>query len=46
MVAWVLADALIEKVGGDSVSEFAAHLESTLGLSRGLLGPREPPPRS
>ena len=26
MVAWVLADALIEKVGGDSVAEMRAHM--------------------
>ena len=29
MVAWVLADALIEKLGGDSIHEMRAHWEST-----------------
>jgi len=29
MVAWVLADALIEKFGGDSIHEMRAHWEST-----------------
>jgi chorismate synthase len=29
MVALVLADALLEKIGGDSMVEFLAHLEST-----------------
>ncbi len=28
MVAWVLADALIEKLGGDSIAEMRAHLGS------------------
>ena len=28
MVAWVLADALIEKFGGDSMREMKAHWES------------------
>jgi chorismate synthase len=28
MVAWVLADALIEKLGGDSLDEMKAHFES------------------
>jgi chorismate synthase len=28
MVAWVLADALIEKFGGDSIHEMRAHWES------------------
>ncbi len=30
MVAWVLADALLEKMGGDSFGEFRAHVEATL----------------
>ena len=30
MVAWVLADALIDKVGGDSLSEMKAHWSGTL----------------
>jgi chorismate synthase len=30
MLAWVLADALVEKVGGDSVGEMRAHLESNV----------------
>ena len=28
MVAWVLADALMEKIGGDSLREMRAHFES------------------
>jgi hypothetical protein len=35
MVALVLADALLEKVGGDSITEFRAHFEATLGQQRG-----------
>src|SRR6266545_944427 len=35
MVALVLADALLEKVGGDSMTEFRAHFEATLGQQRG-----------
>lgn len=31
MVALVLADALLEKVGGDSMTEFRAHFDATLG---------------
>ena len=34
MVALILADALLEKVGGDSMSELLAHFESTLHLQR------------
>ena len=34
MVALVLADALLEKVGGDSLPEVKAHLEATLSLQR------------
>jgi chorismate synthase len=30
MVAWVLADALMEKVGGDSLREMRAHWDATL----------------
>lgn len=29
MVAWVLADALLEKFGGDSLTEFLDHVETT-----------------
>ena len=29
MVAWVLADALLEKFGGDSLAELLDHLEAT-----------------
>ncbi len=29
MLAWVLADALVEKLGGDSVTEMRAHWEKT-----------------
>jgi chorismate synthase len=34
MVALVLADALLEKIGGDSMVEFLAHLESTRAQQR------------
>jgi len=29
MLAWVLADALVRKLGGDSVTEMRAHWEKT-----------------
>ncbi len=43
MVALVLAEALLEKFGGDSLAEFLAHLETTRGLWREFLArrPRE-----
>jgi len=34
MVALVLADALLEKAGGDSLAEFRAHFDATLSLQR------------
>jgi chorismate synthase len=34
MVALVLADALLEKLGGDSMAELLAHWEATQGLQR------------
>jgi chorismate synthase len=34
MVALVLADALLEKLGGDSMAELAAHFAATLALQR------------
>jgi chorismate synthase len=34
MVALVLADALLDKVGGDSLAELRAHFEATLALQR------------
>jgi chorismate synthase len=34
MVALVLADAVLEKLGGDSMTELRAHWESTLGQQR------------
>ncbi|HWM90956.1 MAG TPA: chorismate synthase [Thermoanaerobaculia bacterium] len=34
MVALVLADALLEKLGGDSMAELKAHWEATLGQQR------------
>lgn len=37
MVALVLADALLEKTGGDSIAEIRAHLVSTLDLQHGQL---------
>lgn len=41
MVALVLADALLEKLGGDSMAELRAHLEATRALQRAW--PRERP---
>jgi chorismate synthase len=41
MVALVLADALLEKLGGDSMAELTAHLAATLALQRAW--PGEPP---
>ncbi len=38
MVAWVAADALLEKCGGDSIDEVRAHLEATRAGQAGLLG--------
>jgi chorismate synthase len=40
MLALVLADALLEKTGGDSLEEVLAHLEATRGLQRRISGPR------
>jgi hypothetical protein len=37
MVAFVLADALLEKLGGDSLAEFLDHLESTRARQRAML---------
>jgi chorismate synthase len=39
MLAWVLADALLEKLGGDSLAELLAHLEATRAQQRALAGP-------
>jgi chorismate synthase len=41
MVALVLADALLEKLGGDSMAELLAHWEATEGLQRAW--PPQPP---
>lgn len=38
MVAWVAADALLEKCGGDSLDEVRAHLEATRAGQARLLG--------
>ena len=38
MLALVLADALLEKTGGDSLDELLAHLEATRALQRRLVG--------
>ena len=38
MVALVLADALLEKTGGDSMAEVRAHFEATLALQGGWPG--------
>jgi chorismate synthase len=40
MLAFVLADALLEKTGGDSLEEVLAHLEATRAQQRRLAGPR------
>ena len=37
MVAFVLADALLEKLGGDSLAEVLDHLESTRARHRAML---------
>jgi chorismate synthase len=39
MVAWVLADALLEKLGGDSLDELLAHLKATREQQRAITGP-------
>jgi chorismate synthase len=38
MVALVLADALLEKLGGDSMAEVRAHWETTLAQQRAWPG--------
>jgi chorismate synthase len=43
MLALVLADALLEKAGGDSLEELLGHLEATREAQRPLAGP-EPKP--
>jgi chorismate synthase len=43
MVAWVLADALLEKFGGDSLSELLEHVEGTRRLWREFLSRRPRP---
>jgi chorismate synthase len=40
MLALVLADALLEKTGGDSLPEILAHLQATREAQRRLAGPR------
>ncbi len=40
MLCLVLADALLEKTGGDSVEELLAHLQATREQQRRLAGPR------
>ena len=42
MTAWVAADALLEKFGGDSLIELQDHLETTRVRSREMLARREP----
>jgi hypothetical protein len=42
MVAFVLADALLEKLGGDSLAELLDHLESTRARHRVMLTKRAP----
>jgi len=41
MLALVLADALLEKTGGDSLAEVLAHLEATREAQRALSGPSD-----
>jgi chorismate synthase len=36
MVAWILADALLEKLGGDSLAELLAHLKVTREQQKAL----------
>jgi chorismate synthase len=40
MVGWVVADALLEKLGGDSLTELLDHLEATRLRWRELLSRR------
>jgi chorismate synthase len=40
MLALVLADALLEKTGGDSLEELLAHLQATRAAQQQLAGPR------
>ena len=42
MVCLVLADALLEKFGGDSLTETLAHLEASRSLSKNFLSRRAP----
>ena len=42
-MAWVLADALLEKFGGDSLTELLEHVEGTRRLWRELLSRRPRP---
>ena len=40
MVAWVAADALLEKLGGDSLSEFLGHLSASRAQWQAFLARR------
>jgi len=44
MVAWVLADALLEKLGGDSLGEVLDHLRATRQRQAALLSAEPPAP--
>jgi chorismate synthase len=44
MVALILADALLEKLGGDSMAELRAHLAATIALQQAWPGGGEAPP--
>jgi chorismate synthase len=44
MVALVLADALLEKLGGDSMAELRAHYAATIALQQAWPGGEAPPP--
>jgi len=43
MVALVLADALLEKLGGDSMAELRAHFAATMALQQAWPGGEAPP---
>jgi chorismate synthase len=40
MVCWVAADALLEKLGGDSLAEFLDHLEASRAQWKSFLARR------
>jgi len=44
MVSWVAADALLEKLGGDSLAEFLDHLEASRAQWKAFLKRRTSDP--